>query len=183
MALCGWCLTGRCDQHRAGGAAWTCDCPMIHSATGGMTPLSPCRPMWTFRCPSMRHRAMFETQDEAVLAEIHHRCKEDDVTLVEQAWAQLDAQVDEIMTLAPQVEAEKDIYGAGLDYGAGQRRAALDVAKARARGKAEILALFMAPHFTTADEISQEAGNRYQARQTGNTTYTTKGLGSRRTEI
>lgn len=43
------------------------------------------------------------------------------------------------------------------------------------RGMAELLALYMKPHFETADQISAEAAKRYKARKAGEE-YTTPGL-------
>lgn len=55
-------------------------------------------------------------------------------------------------------------------------------AQIRARAIADVLAMFMVPHFKTRDEISAEAVRRYQAKQNGDTEYETPGLGSRRYE-
>lgn len=98
---------------------------------------------------------------EAWREKISHRCprKGDPMnagpSIIEQAWAQLDAQVDEIYALGGQVLTEPLLAPR------------LSAARARARGKAEILALLMAPYYATADEISAEAAARAQARATG----------------
>lgn len=89
-------------------------------------------------------------------------------TLVEKAWAQLDAEVDQIAAeaaKAPTAESEAHIA----------------LLKARARGKAEILFLFMSPHFNSVDEIAVEAARRKQYRDAG-AEYTSPGMGTRRTE-
>jgi hypothetical protein len=78
------------------------------------------------------------------------------MTIIEQAWTQLDTEVDEIMALTTKVGRGEHDFEYDLAF-----------AKAAARGKAEILALLTTPFFTTADEISAEAGRRYQARQAG----------------
>ena len=57
-----------------------------------------------------------------------------------------------------------------------------DTHKIRARAIADVLAMFMVPHFTTSDQIAKEAVARYHARQAGDTEYETAGLGSRRYE-
>lgn len=83
------------------------------------------------------------------------------VRLIEEGWKQLDAEVDEIMALA---EKAKEIHE--LEYD-------LAFAKARARGKAEILAYAMnvaypkAWRAATADDVSNEAGRRAHYRSTG----------------
>jgi hypothetical protein len=87
-------------------------------------------------------------------------------SVIRQAWEQLDEQVDEIMELTAKAEA------AGFDK---VIEVALERAKARARGKAEILALIMAPYYESAEEISAEAGQRWAARKNG-TEHTTKGI-------
>lgn len=82
------------------------------------------------------------------------------MTLVEQVWAK----VDEDMLALMQPEAHTDF-------------AAL---KARLRAFAEVLAIFMTPHFTTADEIAREAKRRYDNRM--DPEYCTPGLNQRRYE-
>jgi hypothetical protein len=86
-------------------------------------------------------------------------------SVIRQAWEQLDEQVDEIMELTTQIRAH---YQPVLS-------ARLETAQARARGKAEILALIMAPYYESAEEISAEAGARWAARKNG-TEHTTKGI-------
>lgn len=55
-------------------------------------------------------------------------------------------------------------------------------AKVRARTLAEVLAMFMVPHFSTPDEIASEAMRRWQARESGDNEYETVGLGLRKYE-
>lgn len=54
--------------------------------------------------------------------------------------------------------------------------------KTRARAIAEVLAMFMVPHFSTPEDIAREAQRRHLARVDGDTEYETPGLGSRRYE-
>jgi len=58
---------------------------------------------------------------------------------------------------------------------------ALHDAKVRARAFAECIAIFMPPHFTTADDVAREAKMRYNAKQAGDE-HQTAGLGQRRYE-
>lgn len=89
------------------------------------------------------------------------------LSAIQKAWEQLDAQVDEIVALAPLVDAERLLRGDQATAAVWAKRRQLAEMKAAARGKAEILALIMEPIFTTADEISTEAGLRYDARRRG----------------
>lgn len=82
-------------------------------------------------------------------------------TLLQRTWDLLDAEVDLIF----------DPSGEYIEYH-----------KNRARAIAEVLAMFMVPHFASADEISKEAMKRRKAREAGDTEYETAGLGSRRYE-
>lgn len=86
------------------------------------------------------------------------------VTLLEESWELLDELVDKIMD-PDTPEDEKT------------------AAKEQARGISKVLAIFMHPFFELPSEISGEARLRWQARQSGDTTYQTKGLGSRATEF
>lgn len=84
---------------------------------------------------------------------------------LKEAWEQLDAEVDQIVALAERIKS-----GEGLDDDRALDTANLGRLQARARGKAEILALFMTrysvrrtgetPALWTADEVSTEAGKR-----------------------
>ena len=85
-------------------------------------------------------------------------------TLLQRTWDMLDAELDAI--IANQFGDEAEI----LKH------------KTRARAIAEVLAMFMVPHFETADEIAKEAGRRHKAKLDGDTEYETPGLGSRKFE-
>lgn len=85
-------------------------------------------------------------------------------TLLQRTWDMLDAELEAI--IANQF-GDDDVIAKH---------------KNRARAIAEVLAMFMVPHFTTADEIAQEASRRHQAKLNGDTEYETPGLGSRRYE-
>lgn len=82
-------------------------------------------------------------------------------TLLQRVWDMLDAEVNEIQ--APGIHSN-------------------EYHKIRARALADVLAMFMVPHFTTSDEIVKESLRRYKARIDGDTEYETAGLGSRRFE-
>ena len=108
-----------------------------------------------------------KTIDEAWWQFISHLCpRRGDVmnagpSIIIRAWEQLDEQVAEIYQMAPKVEELRASNTPDLT-GILDRAIA---AKARARGKAEIQALLMAPYYQTADEISAEAMRRYNAGQ------------------
>jgi len=82
-------------------------------------------------------------------------------TLVQQMWDLLDARTAELMKPVPDEE--------------------ILTTRGQARGIAQCLALFMQPHFSTADDVVREAVKRYKAKQEG-TDYETPGLGSRSLE-
>jgi hypothetical protein len=69
-------------------------------------------------------------------------------TLLEQAWGILDQHMGIVQSIDKD-HPERVIW------------------MARCRGVAEVLALFMPPHFRTADEIAREAMKRWQAAQNG----------------
>jgi hypothetical protein len=70
------------------------------------------------------------------------------MNLIGKMWEQLDAEVDLIASNGS------------------------EEAKVRAKAKAEIIALFMAPFFRTWEEVSMEAGRRLYARRNGLTHHT-----------
>ena len=86
-------------------------------------------------------------------------------TLLENAWYQMDKQMNLLKT---QTAADGD---------AGERLRTQHYLRAMA----ELIAPFMVPHFTTADDIARELVKRYRARVAGET-YETPGLGHRRSE-
>jgi hypothetical protein len=69
-------------------------------------------------------------------------------TILENAWIKLDALLTTL--LDDNLEPEDKIS-----------------LRNQCRGMAEILALFMSPHFTTGDEVSREAKRRYDSRKAG----------------
>lgn len=85
------------------------------------------------------------------------------VTLVEKAWAILDSHMDELALMPEDEDPEL--------------RATL---KGKCRGVAEILAIFMHPHFEDANEIAREAKRRADARARQDAEYETRGLKSLR---
>lgn len=101
---------------------------------------------------------------------------------LEEAWHQLDEEVDAIVALAEQIKS-----GEGLDNERALDTENLGRLQARARGKAEILAVFMSlygawgynekAHKWTADEVSTEAGKRRALRTRGQEYFTILTLG------
>lgn len=102
---------------------------------------------------------------------------------LDEAWQQLDAEVDQISALVAGEKADADNGSAPHPT----RCYELEKLKARARGKAEILAVFMTlygawghdekAHVWTADEISTEAGKRRAMRLRGRGYFTILTLG------
>lgn len=98
---------------------------------------------------------------------------------LEEAWQQLDAEVDQIVNVKDALNTEGDIDGA--------QGATLLALQNRARGKAEILATFMTlygawaydetRHHWTTDEVSTEAGKRRAMRTRGREYFTLLTLG------
>lgn len=133
---------------------------------------------WKFECDRQGcfYVVCADSEREAEFERYAHACPRKGgpmgPSVIQQAWAQLDDEVDEIMKLTPVVEAEKRLGGYEATPAVWARRRGLAEMKARARGKSEILALIMSPIFTTADEISAEAGQRYAARLMGLTRQT-----------
>lgn len=103
---------------------------------------------------------------------------------LKEAWSQLDTAVDKITTL---VRLEKEDAAAGrAPYPSRGRE--LERIKASARGKAEILALFMSIYGPwdgqekstwTADDVSTEAGKRHAMRARGTEYFTLLTTGQR----
>lgn len=150
MARCGWCITNQHQSHRPEGTGWRCDCEecdVIYNRPAGTR-------SWTFVCDRCGFSATDTGQDGRVMRMVHHRCKEDDMTILGEAWEQIDAEVKSIY------EMIERLHGAEPDE-VSELEEELSIRKARAKGKAEILALLMTPFFETADQISEEARLRY----------------------
>jgi hypothetical protein len=96
------------------------------------------------------------------------------VTLVEQMWARLDSIMDEIQLLPDTTEMDPEAYNEAQLFEANL--------KGKARGVAEMIAIFMQPHFADANEVAREAKRRADARARQDAEYETKGLGQRRFE-
>lgn len=123
-----------------------------------------------FACPepSCYYRVSATDEEDARKSEANHGCPRPGdtkigwaitMTLVGEVWSKLDQTMDNIMT-GENVESEK----------------------IRARAFAEVLAIFMVPHFHDANEIAKEAAKRYKARKAGED-YETVGLATRRYEF
>lgn len=182
MSRCGWCLVGDHAHHRAGGSGWSCDCPVIHvGQSGGPAANSVAGPLWTFVCeqPDCRHRACGETQVDAERALFTHPCPTDpgDPTMpagpsiIEQAWTQLDATTDQIFATKARLDVESERAGTSPEQAVflAKLKHDLEILKAAAKGKAEILALLCHPKFPDQAAIAKEAGRRYRERQAGAT--------------
>ena len=146
---------------------------MIAARTDGASPAELAAHPWRFTCEvdGCFYNVCADSEDEAEMLRYSHGCPrrgsgDMGKSIIERAWEQLDAQVDEILTLASDSDVNINPTLAN----------ALEVAKARARGKAEVLALLMVPHYPTADAVAEEAGRRAAARQAGDGTYRTEGL-------
>lgn len=87
------------------------------------------------------------------------------VTLVEQLWAFLDAEYNDL------VDQENPLTGDDLEF-----------TKGLLRGLTKATLLFMTPHFKTEDEIVLEVVKRHDKRVAGER-YDTPGLGSRIYEV
>lgn len=139
---------------------------------GAVTQVEIDRHPWGFECerPDCQLILSAPTEEAARLIEATHTCPyyggkttygwSITVTLVEEVWQKLDADMMSLM----QPEAGTDFVSL----------------KARLRAFAEVLAIFMKPHFTTADEIAREARRRYDNRL--DPEYCTAGLEQRRFE-
>lgn len=97
---------------------------------------------------------------------------------VDDAWGKLDTAVTELIEgnyppVTTIVSADDDGGGVNQTEVEHPEKTRL---KGVCRGMAELLAIFMEPNFTTADQISAEAKRRYDARKAGDTAYVTPGL-------
>lgn len=118
------------------------------------------------------HRASSPLEDTCLI-QARHICPEDPLsenmkTVILICWEKLDVVMDELMPLAAQ--SKLDPLGPGHLTAEGWAR--LDQVKAKARGMAEIMAVWSAPHFRDADAIAHEAAARWQARQAGEERHT-----------
>lgn len=149
---CGWCLAfnDECCEGRVTGCSH-----------GGR-----CSSVFTERQKEIARQDAITT--ERTFAELRRKRLEGQMTgRIRAAWAQLDVATDEIvrlMGLIKRMEGMEDNPAPGF-IESFQRD--LDLEKARARGKAEILALIMPAPLNTAEAVSKEAGLRFQARQQG----------------
>lgn len=108
------------------------------------------------------------------------------VTLVEQMWHRLDSLMDELglnpkpewptngFTQYDDPQEKLEEYVGACEFHANLR--------GKARGMAEMIAIFMNPHFTDANEVAREAKRRADARARKDDTYETVGLNQRRYE-
>ena len=102
------------------------------------------------------------------------------MTLVEKAWAILDSHMDEL-DLLPKPEWPTEGF---MQYDDPHEKLEEYVAdcehyaniKGRCRGAAEIIAIFMHPHFTDANQVAREAARRLAARKRQDAEYETAGL-------
>lgn len=120
-------------------------------------------------------KAWTERASQKALAEVRHGRKKAEMTgRIRKAWEQLDEATDEIVRRQTHLNSMISAPEQGPAV-VDRFRAELDLVKARARGKAEILALIMPAPLHTSEAISQEAGRRWQARQRG-VAYGTPGI-------
>lgn len=86
------------------------------------------------------------------------------VTLLEEVWEMLDGIIDRIMDPDTDPEEKRDLQN-------------------QARGISRVIANFMEIYFPEPHQVSAEAKRRWDARQRGDDSYCTQGLGSRATEF
>lgn len=119
-------------------------------------------------------KAWTERASQKALAEVRHgRKKAEMAGRIRKAWEQLDEATDEIVRLKGQIQEMERIARPAYMIATSERDLAL--VKAKAMGKAEILALIMPAPLHNPEAISQEAGRRWQARQRG-VAYETPGI-------
>lgn len=108
-------------------------------------------------------KAKTKAAADAALADVRRGRLESQMTgRIHKAWAQLDVATDEIVRLTTLIRVIEADRGETASF---QHDLAME--KAKAMGKAEILALFMPPPLHTPQAVSVEAGQRYSARQRG----------------
>lgn len=110
-------------------------------------------------------KADTERAKNKALAEVRRGRQENEMTgRIRKAWTQLDVAVDEIVRLGDTIKRAKR---EGDEKMAASFEKDLLVEKAKARGKAEILALIMPAPLNDPEAVSRESGVRYAARQKG----------------
>lgn len=129
---------------------------------------------WVFRCPKPNcyYAVSAQSEEEARTQEREHQCPYQGgvthfgwgvtVTLVEDMWHKADAaylRITEENLSAEELAKRKGVV----------------------RGMCDMIAIFMVPHFKTADEVGRELLKRAAAHQAGEE-YETPGLGGRRYE-
>lgn len=103
---------------------------------------------------------------ERTFAELRRMRLEGQMTgRIRAAWAQLDVATDEIVRLMALIKKMEAVAEPAYMIAGFENDLALE--KAKARGKAEILALIMPAPLNTPEAVSKEAGLRFQARQQG----------------
>jgi hypothetical protein len=89
------------------------------------------------------------------------------LTLLDEVWHRLDSIMDELSLFQKDHPVPRSTDDEMFLYGL----------KQKARGMAEIIALFMTPHYRDANEVAAEAQRRANARANQDTDYETRGLG------
>ena len=121
-------------------------------------------------------KARTERAKNNALAQLRRGRKEAEMTgRIRKAWAQLDVAVEEVVRLNALIKRLEDDKEAPAPGFIASFQRDLDLEKAKANGKAEILAIIMPAPLTTPEEISREAGRRWQAKQQG-IKYETPGI-------
>jgi len=143
-----------------------------HLRVGGASEAELLRHPWAFTCdvPGCHYTVCADSQADADRERFIHGCPRNGVTMIgesllERIFAQLDAQVDNIFRCA------------GGDPGA------FEISKAVARGQAEVIVMICAPHFSTVEEVSAEAGTRHAYRAAGEPYSTVLMMGQHQTVI
>lgn len=100
------------------------------------------------------------------------------LTLIEEMWHRLDSIMDEIqLTPVPErAPVRGDNPGEDLEKYIGECEFLANL-KGKARGAAEMIAMFSKPYFKDANEVAREARRRAEARARKDTEYETLGLG------
>lgn len=110
---------------------------------------------------------------DAAMANARRMRQENQMTgRIRKAWAQLDVATDECIRLGTLIQQMKTAGDHASIPGFEQD---LKLEQAKARGKAEILAILMPAPLDTPEAISREAGHRWNARRQG-VAYETPGI-------